>query len=218
MAVEKKTKYLRVAALISSATFAILAIMMCFLIQLTKDRLIDYAPSLMNVEASISTLAIPVSMMVICGLNYISTTKKNAEAMISANKISKRKPQILNILMGAAAAAAIIGFVIGIVLFFNGLKGGIPDTAIFLVMFISSFLANLITLAIILWEDFLQGDKRQLYIYGSLAIVLAFICPLVGAIPFLASQNQNLLMLMAGIPVFYTLYFLRNADDAGRED
>lgn len=218
MAVEKKTKYLRVAALISSATFAILTIMMCFLIQLTKDRLIDYAPSLMNVEASISTLAIPISMMVICGLNYISTTKKNAEAMISANKIGKRKPQILNILMGAAAFVSILGFVIGIVLFFNGLRGGISDTAIFLVMFIPSFLSNLTLLAIILWEDYLMGDKNRLYIYGSLAIVLAFVCPLVGTIPFLASQNQNLLMLMAGMPVFYVLYFLRDAEDAGRED
>ena len=218
MAVEKKVKYLRNTALITSGAFAILHIMLCFLIQLTQQRLIDYAPSLIHVDGSISILAIPISMMVICGLNYISTTKKNAEAMVAANKIRNKRPDILNVLMGAAAFISVVGFVIGIILFFTGLKGDVSDIAIFLVMFISSFLANLVMLAIILWNDFLEGDKNQLYIYGSLAIVLAFVLPLVGAIPFLAAQNQSLLMLMAGMPVFYVLYFLRNADDAGKED
>ena len=218
MAVDKRNTYLRVASLITSGLLTVIHVMLFFLIQLTESHLGDYAEPLTHVEASVSILAIPIAMMIICGLNYISSTKKHAEPMIPATKLGRRQPKILNILMGVAAFFSIAGFTLGIILFFNGLSGGIPDVAIFLVMFLSSFLANLTTLAIILWDEYLVGDKTQLYIYGSLAIVLGFVCPLVGVIPFLVSQNQALLLLMAGMPLFYVLYFLRMTDDAGLKD
>lgn len=214
----KRIKIFRFAMLIAAAFLTAIDIMIFFLIHLAGDAMDSYAPSLTPIRGAMSCFVIPIFVLLLCGTQFITSTKKYHEPLISVAGISEGNKKLVDILTIGATMSALVGFAISIVFLVLGLNGIQTDGALFLVFFLASFLPNLIMQALLFLELVKQRDIKGLILYGCFAFVFVLGLPLASLIAFFGFQNDGLLIFMAGIPFFYCLYFLTKSENMEEGD